>query len=42
MGISPLLILISRELINSGYWNESLTVNDDEILFFRIVLNSEK
>lgn len=35
--------LMSRELINySGYWNESLTVNDDGEFFFRIVLNSEK
>jgi glycosyltransferase involved in cell wall biosynthesis len=35
--------LISKELINfSGYWNESLTVNDDGEFFFRILLNAEK
>lgn len=39
----PLNFLISRELVNySGYWNESLTVNDDGEFFFRIVVNSEK
>lgn len=35
--------LISRELINfSGYWNESLTINDDGEFFFRIILNAER
>lgn len=35
--------LISKELINfAGYWNESLTVNDDGEFFFRILLNTEK
>lgn len=39
----PLNFLINKELINySGYWNESLTVNDDGEFFFRIVLNSKK
>jgi glycosyltransferase involved in cell wall biosynthesis len=35
--------LMNKELINySGYWNESLTVNDDGEFFFRILLNSDK
>lgn len=35
--------LISKELINfTGYWNESLTANDDGEFFFRILLNAEK
>nr|WP_315142619.1 glycosyltransferase family 2 protein [uncultured Flavobacterium sp.] len=39
----PLNYLISMELINyCGYWNESLTVNDDGEFFFRILLNSDK
>lgn len=39
----PLNFLISKELINySGYWNESLTVNDDGEFFFRILLNADK
>lgn len=39
----PLNFLINKELINySGYWNESLTVNDDGEFFFRILLNSDK
>jgi len=39
----PLNFLISKELINySGYWNESLTMNDDGEFFFRILLNSDK
>ena len=39
----PHNFLMRRELINyCGYWNESLTVNDDGEFFFRIILNSEK
>lgn len=39
----PLNFLVNIELINySGYWNESLTVNDDGEFFFRILLNSDK
>ncbi|HSD07366.1 glycosyltransferase family 2 protein [Flavobacterium sp.] len=39
----PLNFLMPKELINySGYWNESLTVNDDGEFFFRILSNAEK
>ncbi|SHM18413.1 glycosyltransferase family 2 protein [Flavobacterium chilense] len=35
--------LINKELIiPSGYWNESLTMNDDGEFFFRILLNCSK
>lgn len=39
----PINFLINKELIHhSGYWNESLTINDDGEFFFRILLNAEK
>lgn len=39
----PLNFLMSKELINfSGYWNESLSMNDDGEFFFRLILNSDK
>jgi len=39
----PINFLISKDLIHySGYWNESLTVNDDGEFFFRILLNANK
>lgn len=39
----PLNFLMNKALINySGYWNESLTLNDDGEFFFRILLNSDK
>lgn len=39
----PINFLINKELINqSGYWNESLTVNDDGEFFFRVLLNADK
>lgn len=39
----PEAFLISRDLINfSGYWNESLTNNDDGEFFFRILSNASK
>lgn len=35
--------LIPKELINlSGYWNETLTMNDDGEFFFRVVLNCDQ
>lgn len=39
----PEAFLLSRDIINfSGYWNESLTNNDDGEFFFRIILNASK
>lgn len=39
----PINFLINKELIHhSGYWNESLTINDDGEFFFRILLNTHK
>ncbi|OAB27870.1 Glycosyl transferase family 2 [Flavobacterium fryxellicola] len=40
---APESFLISKALVNfSGYWNESLTLNDDGEFFFRIIYNSNK
>ncbi|MDR7208954.1 glycosyltransferase family A protein [Flavobacterium piscis] len=39
----PEVFLISRDIINfSGFWNESLTNNDDGEFFFRIISNASK
>jgi glycosyltransferase involved in cell wall biosynthesis len=39
----PEAFLLSRDIINiSGYWNESLTNNDDGEFFFRIISNASK
>lgn len=39
----PLNFLMRKDLINySGYWNESLTINDDGEFFFRLLSNADK
>lgn len=41
--VQPGAWLVSRQLINtSGFWNESLTVDDDGEYFCRVILNSKK